>query len=426
MIAAQVLQILIRVKRRPLRRVGHWRTRLVRPSAFPSLSNTTTQETNVTVQPPQARPFLRRAAAGAALSAWLAGAGAAQGEEIVIGQSVALSGPDADIGRDMRDGAAAVFARANAAGAGPRIRLMTLDNANDRHRAEENTQALLNAGALALFGYNSATNSVDAVALAEKDGMLFFAPFTGSTKLRGNANVYTVRASYREEAAKIIEAKRQVGATRAVVLYYDDEVGRSNYETVAAAFVDAGLARPAGVAVRRGAAVTPATVAELRKETPHYIFATTQYGALRDLLRIAGQDGAPPSIAALSFVNPDELVESVGPLARGVIVSQVIPAPRMANEVSLPVVHECADALKAYNGARLDYTALESCIAAKTLVLALHHAGPKPTREGLLHAMATLGRVDLGGYVMNFGPASRQGSNWVDLTILSRGDRYVR
>jgi ABC-type branched-subunit amino acid transport system substrate-binding protein len=364
-------------------------------------------------------------AATAALLA-LALASPARADDVLIGQSVALSGPDADIGRDMRDGAMAVFARTNAANPAQHIRLLTLDNANDRHRADENTRALMDAGALALFGYNSATNSVDAAVQAEKAGMLFFAPFTGSPKLRAIPSVYTVRASYHEEAAKIVAAKHGVGADKAVILYYDDEVGHSNFETVAASFADAGLPRPPGVAVKRGAALTPAMVKDLLKDSPHYVFATTQYGVLRDLLRIAGQDGTPPSVVALSFVNPDELVESVGPLARGVIVSQVIPAPRMANEVALPIVHDCAEALKEYNGARLNYTALESCIAARTLVLALHHAGPHATREGLLHAMATLGHVDLGGYVMNFSQANRQGSSWVDLTILSRGDRYVR
>jgi ABC-type branched-subunit amino acid transport system substrate-binding protein len=180
------------------------------------------------------------------------------------------------------------------------------------------------------------------------------------------------------------------------------------------------------VAVKRGAAITQHDVNEILKDSPHYVFSTTQYGALRDLLRIAGQEGPPPSVVALSFVNPDELVESVGPLARGVIVSQVIPAPRMANEVAMPVVHDCAEALKEFNGAKLNYTALESCIAARTLVLALHRAGPHPTRDSVLRSMATLGHVDLGGYVMNFSSTNRQGSNWVDLTILSRGDRYVR
>ena len=135
-----------------------------------------------------------------------------------------------------------------------------------------------------------------------------------------------------------------------------------------------GLARPAGVGVKRGAVITPASVKDLLKDSPHYVLATTQYSAVRDLIRISSQDGPPPSIVALSFVNPDELRESVGPLARGVIVSQVIPSPRMSNEVSMPVVHDCAEALKDYNGAKLNYTALESCIGAKTLVLALHRA----------------------------------------------------
>jgi hypothetical protein len=34
--------------------------------------------------------------------------------------------------------------------------------------------------------------------------------------------------------------------------------------------------------------------------------------------------------------------------------------------------------------------------------------------------------VDLGGYVVNFTPASRQGSTMVELTILSRGNRLVQ
>jgi ABC-type branched-subunit amino acid transport system substrate-binding protein len=366
-----------------------------------------------------------RSAAAVALTA-LALSPAAHADDILIGQSVALSGPDADIGRDMRDGALAVFARANAANPAHRIKLVTLDNANDRKRAAENTKALLDAGAIALFGYNSATNGVDAAKMAENAGMLFFAPFTGSPKIRTISSVYTIRASYREEAAKLVAAKHEVGADKAVILYYDDEVGHSNFETVAASFVDVGLPKPRGVAVKRGAALSKTEVEDVLKDSPHYVFATTQYGALRDLLRIAGQDGPPPSVVALSFVNPDELAESVGPLARGVIVSQVIPAPRMSNEVAMPVVHDCAEALREFNGAKLNYTALESCIAARTLVLALQHAGAHPTRDSVLRAMATLGHVDLGGYIMNFSSSNRQASNWVDLTMLSRGDRYVR
>ena len=349
-------------------------------------------------------------------------------DEIVIGQSVPLSGGNADIGRDMRDGALAVFAKANASNAvGRHIKLVTLDNANNRDRATENTQQLLGTGnALVLFGYNSATTSLDSAKLAAQSNVLFFAPFTGSPSLRGMPNVFTIRASYKEEARKILEAKRSVGSDKAVVLYYDDEVGRSNYEAVASAFTEAGMPKPAGVAVKRNARLDAAAAESLLKSSAHYVLATTQYGVVSDLLKAAGDAATPISIAALSFVNPDELADSVGPMARGTMVSQVIPSPRASNQVSVPLVKECAEALHALNGASLNYTSLESCIAATTLVAALKRAGPKATREGVLQTMASLGRVDLGGYSLNYSNANHGGSSWVELTMLSRGNRFVQ
>ncbi|MBI2747653.1 MAG: ABC transporter substrate-binding protein [Burkholderiales bacterium] len=359
----------------------------------------------------------------------LAMAPVAWSQDIVIGQSVPLSGSNADIGRDMRDGAQAIFAKVNAGNqlGGRKIQLVTLDNANNRQRAAENTQQLLGQhNAMVLFGYNSATNSVDALPLVTQNNMLFFAPFSGSLSLRGHPNVYTIRASYKDETLKIMESKRGVGATRTVVLYYDDEVGRSNYEAVASVFADAGAEKPRGVAVKRGAALDAATVDELTKDGPHYVLATTQFSVVGDYLKIANDKGIPVPVAALSFVNPDELVESVGNLARGTVVSQIIPSPRASNQISMPLVKECADALKALNGARLNYTSLESCIAAKVLVTALKKAGPQPTRESVLQAMGTLGRQDLHGYTLTFGPNQRHGSTWVELTILSRGNRFVQ
>lgn len=348
----------------------------------------------------------------------------AWGQDIVIGQSVPLSGSNADIGRDMRDGALAIFNRVNASNQlGSKIQLVTLDNANNRQRAAENTHQLLGQyGAMVLFGYNSATNSVDALPLVAQNSMLFFAPFSGSLSLRNHPNVYTIRASYKDEAAKIVESKHGVGADKAVVLYYDDEVGRSNYDAVAEVFPE----KPRGVAVKRGAALDAAAFDVLVKGDPHYVLTTTQYSIVGDYLKMAHDKGKPIPVAALSFVNPDELVESVGHLARGTVVSQIIPSPRLSNQVAIPLVKDCASALNALNGAKLNYTSLESCIAAKALVAALKKAGSNPTRESVLQAMGSLGRLDLNGYTLAFGPGHRHGSNWVELTILSRGNRYVQ
>lgn len=339
-----------------------------------------------------------------------------------------LSGTNADIGRDMRDGALAVFAKVNAGNLlGRPIRLVTLDNANNRQRAAENTAQLLGpSGALALFGYNSATNSLDALPLAAKNNVLFFAPFSGSSALRGHPNVFTIRASYKEEASKILEAKRAVGSVKTVILHYDDDVGRGNYEASASAYVEAGLPKPRGVAAKRGAPLEAGLVDAILKDEPHYVLATTQFTTVSEFLKAANDKGSAVPVAALSFVNPDELAESVGGLARGTVVSQVMPSPRASNQVSIPLIKECGEALNALNGGKLNYTSLESCIAAKTLVLALKKAGPKVTRESLLQAMGSLGHVDLNGFVMNFSPAHHDGSSWVELTILSRGNRFVQ
>lgn len=358
----------------------------------------------------------------------MVGAQAAWCQDIVVGQSVPLSGSNADIGRDMRDGALAVFAKVNASNElGRRVQLVTLDNANNRQRSTENTQQLLGKyGAVILFGYNSATNSLDSLPLAAQSNVLFFAPFSGSLSLREHPNVYTVRASYKDEATKILGAKRAVGAEKVTVLYYDDEVGRSNYETVALAYTDAGASKPKGVAVKRGTTLDAASVDALVKDAPHYILATTQHSAVTDFITATNARGTLVPVAALSFVNPDELAESAGGLARGTVVAQVIPSPRASNQISVPVVKSCADALTALNGATLNYTSLESCIAAKTLVAVLKKAGSKPTREGILQAMGSVGRVDLNGYSLNYAPGNRHGSTWVELTILSRGNRFMQ
>lgn len=362
----------------------------------------------------------------AAAACWLVAANAF-GQEIVIGQSTPLSGPAADIGRDIRDGALAWFARVNAAGGinGRKLSLVTLDDANNKDRAAENAQKLIaERGALVLFGFASATLSTNAIPFAEKAGMAFFAPVTGSLSIRDKPAVFTTRASYREEADKIVNHQKSLGATRTVVLHYDDEVGKVNYESVAATAVEAGIAKPRGVAIRRGAKIDPGVLETLLSDSPHYVLATTQAPPVAELLKTMADKGRQVPIVALSFVNPDELAAVAGPNARGTIVAQVVPTPRTGPNANFPVVKECADAVTALNGAQFNYTTLESCMAAKVLTEGIRKAGKDVTRASIVKGLESLGRYELGGFSMTFGPNAHHGSKWVDLTILSRGNTY--
>jgi ABC-type branched-subunit amino acid transport system substrate-binding protein len=362
-----------------------------------------------------------------AILALLVAGGSAIAQNIVIGQSAPLSGPAAAIGRDIRDGALAWFERVNGAGgvSGKRITLATLDDVNDKTRAAENARTLIaERGVVALFGFASATLSVNAIPLAEKAGMAFFAPFSGSLSIRDRPAVFTIRASYKDETERIIAHQKMVGAAKTVVLYYDDAVGKNNYETVAAAVVATGGAKPKGVAVKRGAKVEATALEALMADSPHYILATTQSPPVVDLLRMMAEKGTQIPIVALSFVNPDELASVAGTNARGTIVAQVVPTPRAFANANFTVVKDCADALAALNGAALNYTTLESCIAAKALVEGLRRAGPSATRASLFKGLESLGSLDVGGFFITFGPGNHHGSKWVDLSILSRGNAY--
>src|SRR6185436_7995953 len=64
---------------------------------------------------------------------------------IVIGQSTPLSGANAELGNDIRNGALAYFSKVNAAGGvhGRKIELATIDDANQVPRAEANTKKLV-------------------------------------------------------------------------------------------------------------------------------------------------------------------------------------------------------------------------------------------------------------------------------------------
>src|SRR5437660_4335047 len=152
---------------------------------------------------------------------------------IVFGQSAPLSGANAELGNDIRNGALAYFRKVNEAGGvqGRRLELITLDDANQVPRAEANTRELVEQKQVfALFGYASATLSRPALPTVEKHGVPFLAPFTGADPMRVfNRNVYNMRASYADELEKIVEHFVPLGVKRFSVVYYDDVVGRENH-----------------------------------------------------------------------------------------------------------------------------------------------------------------------------------------------------
>ena len=349
---------------------------------------------------------------------------ASAADKILIGQSAPLSGSNAEIGKDIRDGALAYFRKVNEAGGvnGRQIELLSLDDRNDRKTAGANAVRLVNESqVVALFGFASATLSMDAMPIVKEKRVPFFAPFTGADAIhKQGPYVFVLRASYADELNKILEHWKNFGVERITVLHYDDEIGNQNYATVERSMKAAGKSA-VSVKIKRNADVEPAQIQAIVRSDPQVIIATTLYGATAQVLKGLKQAERPYNVTSLSFVGPSQLAKAAGPDAAGVSVAGVVPPP---GKNSVPVILECGEAMRRAGVAGLNYTNLEACIAAKVLVEGLRRAGRDVTRESLYRALGNLGQYDAGGFAVRFGPEERHGTRYVELAVIARDGRF--
>jgi branched-chain amino acid transport system substrate-binding protein len=357
------------------------------------------------------KPWMAAALAIATLPAMAA--------DIVVGQSAPLSGGNAELGNDIRNGALAYFKKVNDAGgvAGNKIKLVTLDDKNDIKLSGDNTGKLVKEeNVVALFGYASSTLSIPAMPAVQEGKVPFFAPFTGADTIRKqNEFVYTVRATYADEIEKIINFWGNLGNTKITVLHYDDTVGKQNFETVATVLKKFGKS-PVSVAIKRNAPVTEANIKAVVDSDPNVLVVTTLYAPAAELIKKLKTGGKQYMTTSLSFAGASQLAKALGPDAAGVSVSITVPPPKQAN---VPVVRECGDAWTAAGHKEgMSVTALESCIAAKVLVEGMKRAGKDVTRASLHRSLSALGRFDTGGYVVDFKPNFRHGGSYVSMALL--------
>jgi branched-chain amino acid transport system substrate-binding protein len=340
-------------------------------------------------------------------------------QEIVVGQSAPLTGGNAELGNDIRNGALAYFKKVNDAGGLPqgRIKLVTLDDRNDTRFSGENTVKLVkDQDVVALFGYASSTLSIPAMPTVIEHKVPFFAPFTGADTIRKqNDFVYTIRATYADEIFKIINFWGNLGNTRVTVLHYDDTVGKQNFETVATVLKKFDRT-PVSVAIKRNADITDQNVKDAIASDPQVMVVTTLYAPAAQMIKRLKAAHRATMVTSLSFAGASQLAKALGPDAAGVSVAITVPTPRAK---TVPVVKECDEA---WTGAGhkepMSVTALESCIAAKVLVEGMKRAGREVTRASLHRSLSALGRYDAGGYVVDFKPNFRHGGTYVGMALL--------
>ena len=345
-------------------------------------------------------------------------------DTILIGQSAALSGPAEQLGKEMKSGAEAYFDVVNKSGGinGRKIKLVSVDDGYEPDRAAANTKKLIDDNeVLALFGYVGTPTSNAALPIFSQAKVPFIGAFTGAQSLREpfNRYIFNVRASYYDETEAIIQHLVLSGAKRIAVFYQNDAYGKAGLAGVELAMKKRNLAISSTATVERNTVDVAKAVETISKDNPTAVVMISAYKSCAAFIKAMQRAGAFPQFWNVSFVGSKALATELGDAGRGVQISQVVPFPFSD---STPIVREYQKLVG--GAAKASFTSLEGYLAAKVLVAGLKRAGKNPTRESLVDGLASMGKVDFGGFTVNFSPSNHNGSSYVDLTIISRGGTF--
>jgi ABC-type branched-subunit amino acid transport system substrate-binding protein len=374
----------------------------------------------------QNRRNFQLALAGLALTG--ATARAQERRSIVLGQSVPLTGPAAQLGLQMQLGAKAYFDAVNAAGGvgGLPIVLRTLDDGYDPAHCKANTEKFIQEDVFALFGYVGTPTSLAALPLATAAKLPFIAPLTGAEALRDPFNrlVFHVRASYFDETELIVKQLTQLDLKKIAVFHQNDAYGQAGLKGVQRALEKRGLQPIAVATVERNTVNVAAAVKALVQAQPEVVVQISAYKSCAAFIREARKAGYGGQFYNVSFVGTQALADELGKDAAGVVVSQVMPSPF---GTAAGLVNDYQQALHRFDAkAEPNYTSIEGYVAARVIVDGLRRLAGKPSREGLVSAMEALSGYDSRGYRLAFSPTRHVGSSFVELTMLTADGKVRR
>ena len=351
-------------------------------------------------------------------------------QDIVVGQTIALTGGPSEHGKAVLQGAAAYLARVNAAGGvgGRRIVLETLDDGGDSKRAAANTERLIDERkVVAVFGGIEGGPCVASMKVAAEKKVPLVACMAGSPELRQPFQRYAfpVRAAHLDEFERLIEMAATYGRTRIAFLHSESDTGRQHLANVrrllGARRLELALAIPLA-----GKPDAAQIAASLKAAGVQAMFNHGSYADYAAIIREAKKLGLDIQFLAVNS-GAQQMVRLLGKDVTGLIFTQVVPYPWRTVPA---VVKEFREAQQAFApGAEVSFSALEGYVSAKVLVEALRRAarpGRPLDRPALLAALESMSAYDAGGMEVSFTPSSRRGADFVDTVVVATDGRFAR
>ena len=348
--------------------------------------------------------------------------------QILIGQTVGVSGSAAATVQESMKGASLYLDHVNARGgvAGQKVEVITLDDKFDPKLTLENTRTLIEQkGVIGLFMTRGTPHTQGIVPVLEQHGVPLIGPSTGAMVLHKPVlkYVFNVRATYQREVEKAITHLNTLGIKQIGVVHVDDTFGADGLAGAQAGFkanrIDALFIEKFDRAKPDYSAIAPRVA---QKQPQAVIFIGTGAAVVDGIkaLRAAGVTG---QIVTLSNNASGGFVKALGDSARGVVVTQVFPSERSLN---YPLIKEAMDLAKAGGVSELTPAMVEGFVSAKVLVEGLKRAGPKPDRAKLHAGLEGIRNWDMGGLTLSFSATDHSGLDFSDLSIIGTDGRFKR
>ena len=330
---------------------------------------------------------------------------------VLLGQSVALTGPAAALGIEMRIGAKVYFDYVNSKGGvhGRKIELRTLDDGYEPARTVPNTKKLIEEDKVfALFGYVGTPTSAAALPVFTQAKVPFFGAFTGAELLRDpfNPYIFNVRASYYDETEKIVEQLVSTGAKNIAVFYQNDAYGQAGLKGVERAMTKRNLKISATGTVERNTIDVAAAVKAIRAAQPD---AVVMISAYKSCARIhppdeeGGQRGAVLQRVLRRQQGAFGQPRQRGRRRRDLAGDAVPLGAERAGGQGIPATHAQGRA----KGLFL-YHASRAMSRRRYSSRGCRRAGKDLNREKFIAALETMNDVDVGGYFVSFSPKKPQ------------------
>jgi ABC-type branched-subunit amino acid transport system substrate-binding protein len=157
-------------------------------------------------------------------------------------------------------------------------------------------------------------------------------------------------------------------------------------------------------------------VAQAMKLKPNSIILATAGTASVATMKSIQQSGQHAQLYGSSLVGVAGLQKAFGSQVDGLVVTQVMPSPfDKTNQLS----KDYQEAMRAIGVNDFNYESFEAYTNMRFFVEALKRAGKNLTRQGLIDSIEHNREIAVGEFAARYSPASHDGSNYVDITMVT-------